>query len=258
MSVKDATKGEIKGKLIEQVNAKDIIKRNAENAHDWEWNELYVSVSNVTSRFRNEIIDPLESIDRLRMPEPVIAFEDSGNKEVLGTYTVGRNGLGIKDQITLNTVQFKTSEQGKKEFRYGVWSMFEVILHEQIHLYMHHLTEVDGKKRPAHGKEFTQKCESLGLHPVPNIGSHYQVANADSPFGRIMKELGIQRPADVPRSDDDPLPKRDYWRPTKESGRSSLELWICECTPPQRARIGKDEFFATCNICQMPFRRRTN
>ena len=41
-----------------------------------------------------------------------------------------------------------------------------------------------------------------------------------------MKELGIKRPKDVPRIDD---PKRDWFRPTKEKGKSTLHKNSCGC-----------------------------
>jgi hypothetical protein len=39
-----------------------------------------------------------------------------------------------------------------------------------------------------------------------------------------MKELGIERPDDVPRSEGD---KRDWFRPRKERGKSTLAKYTC-------------------------------
>ena len=212
------------GRIIEQVDAKSAIRKNAELASDWAYQEEAIVLYNLAVRFRDELIDPLERIDRSRMSDPVISFDDARNKEVLATYTVGRNSLGLKDEITFNTAHFKDNEYGKKEWIYGRWSQLETLAHEQSHLFLHHLTDIDGKKRPAHGAEFVQKCESIGLHVLPARGSHYQVADAESPFGRIMKELGVERPDDVPRAEGD---KRDWFRPKKERGKSTLEKYIC-------------------------------
>jgi hypothetical protein len=219
------------GRIIEQVDAKSAIRKNAELASDWAYQEEAIVLYNLAVRFRDELIDPLERIDRSRMSDPVISFDDARNKEVLATYTVGRNALGLKDEITFNTAHYKDNEPGKKEWIYGRWSQLETLAHEQVHLYLHHLTDIDGKKRPAHGVEFVQKCESIGLHSLPVSGSHYQVADADSPFGRIMKSLGIERPEDVPRTEwtkagGKPI-KRDWWRPEKERGKSTLEKYTC-------------------------------
>ena len=209
---------------IERIDAKSAIRRNAELASDWAYQEEAIVLYNMAVRFRDELIDPLERIDRSRMSDPVISFDDARNKEVLATYTVGRNALGLKDEITFNTAHYKDAELGKKEWVYGRWSQLETLAHEQVHLYLHHLTDIDEKKRPSHGVEFVQKCDSIGLHVLPARGSHYQVADADSPFGRIMKSLGVERPDDVPRIDGD---KRDWFRPKKERGKSTLEKYTC-------------------------------
>src|SRR5690349_330846 len=74
-----------------------------------------------------------------------------------------------------------------KEWIYGRWSEFEVLAHEMGHLLLNHLSKVDGKKRPAHRKEFCDLWERWRLHPTPVVGSHYAVADEDKPFGRIMK-----------------------------------------------------------------------
>ena len=91
------------GRLIEQVDAKSAIRRNAELASDWAYREEAIVLYNLAVRFRDELIDPLEHVGRSRMSDPVISFDDARNKEVLATYTVGRNALGLKDEITFNT-----------------------------------------------------------------------------------------------------------------------------------------------------------
>jgi hypothetical protein len=95
---------------------------------------------------------------------------------------------------------------------------------------------------------FLMEKPRLRIDRVPVHGAHYQVAELDSPFGRVMRELGISRPDDVPRVED---PKRDYWRPTREKGKSTLTKWECGCG--QKARVGTKEFFAVCTICNNPF-----
>jgi hypothetical protein len=88
------------GRIIEQVDAKSAIRRNAELATDWAYQEEAIVLYNLALRFRDELIDPLERIDRSRMSDPVISFEDARNKEVLATYTVGRNSLGLKEYFS--------------------------------------------------------------------------------------------------------------------------------------------------------------
>jgi hypothetical protein len=79
----------------------------------------------------------------------------------------------------------------------------------------------------------------LGLHPLPVVGAHYAVA--DGVFAQLMDELGLPRPEDVPRIDwtkagGKPL-KRDWFRPEKEKGRSTLHKYVCPSCG-LRARIG--------------------
>ena len=62
------------------------------------------------------------------------------------------------------------------------------------------------------------KCPSLA-------GAHSVVA--EGVFAQLMKELGIPRPEDVPRGEK---VKIDWFRPTRDAGKSSLNNWKCpEC-----------------------------
>jgi hypothetical protein len=81
--------------------------------------------------------------------------------------------------------------------------------------------------------------------------------------GTILGEgYRISRPAGV---EDKPAGDKMSWADwlivigggEKPKGRSSLTKWECGCNPPQRARIGKAEFYATCDICGLPFTRKT-
>lgn len=213
-------------------NAKDAVRKNAENSPDWEYRDDAVFLYALAIRFRSELIDPIARLDRNQMPDPVISFDDARNNNVLASYTLGRNSVGLLDEITFNTAHYVDGV-----WEYGRWSQCETLVHEQTHLFLENLTKVDGKKRPVHGKEFVKRCESYGLHVRPNRGSHFQVADADSPFGRIMNELGIPRPDDVPRAD----PKFDWFRLVKPKGTSTLSKWVCpDCE--FKARVGvKDD-----------------
>jgi hypothetical protein len=100
-----------------------------------------------------------------------------------------------------------------------------------------------------HNKEFIKKAESLGLHPMPEIGCHTEVANGV--FAQLMKELGIERPEGVPTADN-----ADWFKilidlmGKGKKGRSSLTKWTCGC---QNVRVGTKEFFATCDKCGNQF-----
>jgi len=85
-------------------------------------------------------------------------------------------------------------------WRFGRWAQLETLLHEQVHLWPQNFEEDPVKPgKVYHNKEFVEKCESLGLHPMPAKGCH--VAIADGIFAQLMGELGIERPDDVLKID---------------------------------------------------------
>lgn len=234
-----------RGRLIEKHNPQPHIRRNAENT-DWEYAEEANYLYTKAIQLRDRLIDPIARIDRGQLPDPIIGFKDLRNHKVLAEYLLVKDELGLTSRINFNTQQYEDKD-GKKVFKYGRWSQLEVLTHEYVHL-KHQVLGI----RAGHGKPFCTDMEKMGLHPLPNVGCH--VAVATEPFSIVMKDWGIERPEDVPT---DIVLKTDYFRhKNKPQGRSTLTLWVCECDPPQRARIGTGEFHATCDICDMPFRRK--
>ena len=55
---------------------------------------------------------------------------------------------------------------------------------------------------------------------MPFVGCH--LAIADDVFVQLKGELGIERPKDIPRDDQDKPVRRDWFRPKKEKGQSTL------------------------------------
>ena len=189
--------------------------------------------------FKDRFLDPILLTDRRRLPDPVISFDDLRNKKTLAAYTVHRNPQGLLDEITFNTKHYKTDEE-KKIWVWGRWAQLETLLHEQVHLWQQNFGEHPVRPgKVSHNKEFIDKCEALGLHPMPVIGCH--IAVADGVFAQLMSELGIERPADVPRGEGEELNKKDWFRPDKEKGRSTLHKWVCpDCGLSVRIGIGSD------------------
>jgi len=210
--------------LIETFDPKPAIKKNAESARDWEFSEDAQYLYKAALLFKDRFLDPILHTDRRRLPDPVISFDDLRNSKTLACYTVHRNPQGLLDEITLNTQHYIEQDE-KKAWKYGRWAQLESLLHEQVHLWQQNFGEHPVKPgRSTHNKEFVTKCESLGLHVMPDKGCH--VAVADGVFAQLMAELGISRPADVPREDK----KVDWFKPDKEKGRSTLKKWECpEC-----------------------------
>lgn len=215
--------------------AKKIINDYGEGAPGWPFREEKADITRTVLLLKNRLVDPVLLTSRLQMPDPIVGFDDARNNNTLAYYNTQFDAYGIPDQIIMNTAQYEYRE-GRMQWRYGLWSRDEVVLHEMAHGYFNYLSKLEGKKIPAHGIRFCQLLESWGLHPVPGIGSHFQVADLDSPFGRLETELGHARPADVPRDDDKPI-KTDWFRPTKDKGRSTLHKWECP-TCGFKARVG--------------------
>ncbi|MBV5342987.1 hypothetical protein JZU68_05055 [bacterium] len=229
--------------LIENFDPKPAIKKNAEAARDWEFSEDAKYLYGIAIVFRDRLIDPIARIDRSQMPDPVISFDDLRNNKTLAAYTVSRNAQGLLDEITFNTARY-VQEGGKMTWSFGRWAQLETLLHEQIHLWQQRVGKSPVKPgRSHHNKEFVEKCESLGLHPMPDVGCH--VAVADGVFAQLMAELGIKRPADVPR---EKKKKIDWFKPEKEKGRSTLKKWECGCG--QKVRVGREDWpGAICKSC---------
>jgi hypothetical protein len=222
------------GTPIDNFDPKPAIRRNAENAHDWEFHEDAEYLYQKAVLFRDRLIDPIARIDRSQMPDPVISFENLRNNRTLAAYTLNRNAQGLLDEITFNTSHF-VEQEGKPVWKFGRWAQLETLLHEQVHLWQERVGKNKHKPgRVAHDKEFVEKCESLGLHPLPVVGAHYMPA--DGVFALLMDELGIPRPTEEPRED-----KKDWFRPKPEKGRSTLHKWVCpDCGLAVRMGINSD------------------
>src|SRR6266540_1210703 len=224
--------------ILNEYDPKPEVRKNAEVAHDWEYTEEAKYLYGMAILFKDRFLDPILHTDRGRLPDPVISFDDLRNKKTLAAYTLHRNPQGLLDEITFNTAHYQESE-GKKVWVWGRWAQLETLLHEQIHLWQENFGEhKHNPGRVAHDKEFVQKCESLGLHPMPVVGCHIEVA--DGVFANLMNELGIPRPEDGPTIRKG---KRDWFRPNKEKGKSTLHKWICpDCGLSVRIGIKSDPY----------------
>ena len=78
-------------------------------------------------------------------------------------------------EITMNTEHYTDEQQDgkvKKVWSFGKWAQMETLLHEQVHLWQQNFGEDPVRLgRPYHNKEFVAKCEGLGLHPMPGVGT---------------------------------------------------------------------------------------
>lgn len=230
------------GKKIELVNPQPEVRKNAETAKDWVYAEEATYLYRMAVLLKDRFLDPVLLMDRRRLPDPVISFGNLRNKNTLAAYMLVRNPQGLLYEITMNSEQYLTEEQdGKKaqQWRFGRWAQLETLLHELVHLWQQNFG-VDPVKlgRIYHNKEFVEKCESLGLHPMPGAGCHTRLA--DGNFAILMKEMGI----DPPDFSERPLDLGVDWFKWRldtlgkgKKGVSTLHKWTCpECG--LHARIG--------------------
>jgi hypothetical protein len=231
-----------RGVPIETADPKPEIRKNAEIARDWEYSEDAKYLYGMAVLFKDRFLDPILHTNRSRLPDPVISFDNLRNIRTLAAYTLHRNPQGLLDEITFNTEHYEDRED-KKAWRFGKWAQLETLLHEQVHLWQQNFGEEPVKpNRVYHNKEFVEKCESLGLHPMSVKGCH--VAVADGVFAQLMEELGIERP-DMPPTMD--ALKIDWFKflsgleGKKQKGKSTLKKWVCpECGLNVRMGIAGD------------------
>ena len=234
------------GILIEAINPQPEVRKNAENARDWEYAEEAAYLYRMAMLFKDRFLDPVLLTDRGRLPDPVISFNNLRNQNTLATYTLARNPQGLLYQITMNSEHFVDTEvegKTKKMWSFGRWAELETLLHEQIHLWQQNFGENPVKPgRSHHNNEFVGKCESLGLHPMPGAGCHVRVA--DGPFALLMKELGIEQPDNFGQPDEKKLDWFKWNLKTNGKSRkgvSTLKKWTCpECGLNVRMGINGD------------------
>lgn len=219
------------GILIETADPQLAVRKNAETARDWVYAEEATNLYDKAILFKNRFLDPVLLTDRRRLPDPVISFVNLRNYNTLATYTLVRNPQGLLYEITFNAEHY-VEEGEKKVWEFGRWAQLETLLHEQVHLWQQNFGKDPVKPgKPYHNKEFVEKCENLGLHPMPGAGCHTRLA--DGPFAVYMKELGVQPPDLTDRPDDLTI---DWFKWLLDlmgkgrKGRSSLTKWTCpEC-----------------------------
>lgn len=235
----------------DQSELQPIIAKYAEGAKDWEYSPAVAFLNRWAGIFKERFLDSIKVIGQPDLPNPVIGF-DKMRVETLAAYTLNRNNHGLLFEINFNTVHMVENEIGELNWRFGQWGMLETLLHEMIHLKQQNFGKTPYKGGSnTHNAEFVKMAESFGLHPKPISGCH--IKPASEPFTILMKEYGIVMP---PVNEE--ATKGNWFSFPKETpkGRSTLSLWECSCKPPQKARVGKENFYALCPICELPFTRK--
>lgn len=206
--------------------AKTAVRKQAETPNGWQYQEMATQLYGWTDRFRDRFLDPIARVDRQgRLPGPVIGFEPLGVR-TLAYYRLGRNALGLEDEIILNSQYLDRP----------LYTILETVLHEDLHLWQQRFGDYP-IRRNYHNAEFVAKAESLGLHPFPIVGFHWKPA--DGPFEALLYEYGVYRPEEVTEVDEGE--RRNYWETDTKKGKSTLSAWECpSCHLKVRVGVRRD------------------
>lgn len=156
------------------------------------------------------------------LPTPVISFRP-GRVTSLGWYRLGRNEVGVKDQINLNT----------KHLGLPRYMGLVTLLHEMAHEWQNYF----GKHGTGyyHNKQFQIQTGEFGI-PSDSIGRTIRITN---PFVDFCRSYGVDFSEE---GDSFELPKRPR-------GRSKLRKYNCGCTNIWAATRVR----ARCRLCGREF-----
>lgn len=141
------------------------------------------------------------------LPTPALSFEQERGG-VLGTYRIGRDGLGLRFRVNLPPTTL----------RRPLATVIAVLCHELVHGWEE---SVLGRRRGGryHTVAFRKKAREIGI-PTCAAGIYAGIA-AESPIARLLAEQGVQ-PDQYLTSAAEPQ------RQTRSGSR--LVRWKCLCT----------------------------
>jgi hypothetical protein len=133
---------------------------------------------------------------------------------------------------------------------------------------VHELGHVLAGSGAGHGAAWRAACKVLGLDAVSAAGQDYQPAHFAPELWWTIERLPF--PTDgrptfhasigvAPRRPLRPCPLGRGTRGGRSRGPGSgsrLRLWECSCQPPIKARVARDQWDATCNVCQTAYTRK--
>ncbi len=153
-------------RLIIRTDPQPEVRKNAENAPDWPYREEAQYLYKIAVLFKDRMMDPLHHLDRERLPDPIIAFENLRNYNTLAAFRLFRNPQGMNNEIILNS-QHYIKEDDKIVWEYGRWAQLETLLHEMIHEWQ----QVFGKNPVQPKRVYHTRSMSTKLNPWAYIPS---------------------------------------------------------------------------------------
>jgi len=201
------------GPLPESVN--EVLKEHSLGVRNWCLHEVIETFHQWAERFNREfdlgLQTPAIRIDRI----PI---------RTLGTYHPGRNGFGLRHEVTLNIrhLDLPLAEQ------------LSTLLHELLHEWQ----ALYGKagRGNYHNRQFRRKAALYGLI-VDERGRHRGILAGK--FTSLLQRCGVNIES---------LRSPDEYIPIRPRGHSKMRKWCCGCTTARAVRMS-----ATCNDCGLLF-----
>jgi hypothetical protein len=201
----------------------DKLKRHAVALQDWHFADNVVVLHEWAVRFNKEF--------RLDLRTPAIGVERL-RVELVGTYRPGRNGLGLRHEIVLNSLYL-----GRP-----LCQQLATLLHEVLHEWQ----ALYGKRGRGnyHNRQFRIKARQFGLI-VDQYGHNQRVEPGR--FTQLLMAHGvdIEGLPTVGEADEAPVFR------ARPRGTSKLKKWSCACTNAWVAT----ELHARCTYCGVEFER---
>lgn len=194
--------------------------REHETGVEWQFHDLAAVCYRFFDVFNAELFGG-------RLPNCFLQFDQTraGN---LGHYRPGRNVIGARHEINLNTRHLDRPLQ----------DVLTTLLHEMAHQWQ------DLYGRPGrgnyHNREFTDKCAALGIPCTGGVGSY--TLEVRDPFISLVRANGVDAAACVLAE----APSR------QRAGTSKMKLWECGCTKVRAAVTVQ----ARCLRCGTLFQRQ--
>ena len=217
-----------------------------EGASDWPHKKMAVWLSRMSQHIGFSFYSPKTEADP-PLP-PILIGIGPMNVNTYAGYYLDRNDLGLRWMIKCNGLH-----RGRSR-----WSLAETLTHEMGHVYQEEVLQ-NGAKPPYHNKVFVDMMEELGIHAKLGEGYHYQPADLDGQFGRLMDKLCIAPPPPLrPETKSNGNGRvRPWWEGyDKPKGGSTLTLYTaegCVRSPICKVRAGRKDLHLRCDDCASVF-----
>ena len=214
-----------------------IKEHETDTAEDWELKDLATWLYHWYELFNQDFFKDQP------VPMPVLSFEKV-RVNTLGSYTLGRNSLGLKENININHTYLNMPK----------WRLLSVLLHELCHAFeWKYFPKEQRTCSWYHKRDFRLTMAEFGL--LCNEKGIHEGIIKDGKFYTYLKAHGISF-AEIPDFDYQDKDGRTIIPidpPSKKKGKSKLKKWTCACTNI-RAAVEVD---ATCNKCGEKFELQT-